>query len=179
MNRGRLLPPFPSPEFLGDLRIAETILVEVKQVQAQPVLHLALAQIVKVRLPVAILRQIFRHMRRQKNVSGVTAVQHSLRNIDSRTRYIRFLVNIDDSVDRTTVNSHSQPDARMILQLFANLERTLGRFFRTVEENQCHAIAGRHSDEFTSCFCSAKTFRTSHDFLQPLQQFNLLVHQQF
>ena len=47
MNRGRLLPPFPSPEFLGDLRIAETILVEVKQVQAQPVLHLALAQIVQ------------------------------------------------------------------------------------------------------------------------------------
>jgi hypothetical protein len=174
MNRGRLLPPFLSPEFLGDLRIAETILVEVKQVQVQPVLHLAFAQIVKVRLPVAILRQIFRHVRRQKNVSGVTAVQHSLRNIDSRTRYIRFLVNIDDSVDRTTVDSHSQPDARM-MQLFANLERTLGRFFRTVEENQCHAIAGRHSDEFTSCFCSAKTFRTSHDSIQFLEQLNLLV----
>src|SRR4029453_12111252 len=108
--------PSTSPEFLGDLWIAETILVEVKQVQAQPVLHLAFAQIVKVRLPVAILRQIFRHMRRQKNVSAATPVQHSLRNIDSRTRYIRFLVNIDDSVDRTTVNSHSQPDARMILQ---------------------------------------------------------------
>ena len=52
---GDLLPPFPSPEFPGDLRIAETILVEVKQVQAQPVLHLALAQIVQVRLPVPIL----------------------------------------------------------------------------------------------------------------------------
>ena len=179
MNRWRLLPPFPSPEFLGDLRIAETILVEVKQVEAQPVLHLALAQIVQVRLPVAILRQIFRHMRRQKNVSGVTAVQHSLRNIDSRTRYIRFLVNIDDSVDRTTVNSHSQLDARMILQFFADLKRTLSRFFRTVEENQCHTIAGRHSDEFTSCFRSAKTFSYSHDLVQLLQQFNLLVDEQF
>jgi hypothetical protein len=81
------------------LRIAETILVEIKQVQVQPVLHLALAQIVQVRLPVAILRQIFRHMRGQKNVSGVTAVQHSLRNIDSRTRYVRFFVT---SVTRLT-----------------------------------------------------------------------------
>ena len=54
----------------------------------------------------------------------------------------------------------------MILQLFANLERTLGRFFRTVEENQRHPIAGRHSDEFTSCFCSAKTFGASHDLIQ-------------
>lgn len=169
MNRGRLLPPFPSPEFLGDLRIAETILVEVKQVQAQPVLHLVLAQIVKVRLPVAILRQIFRHMRRQKNVSGVTAVQHSLRNIDSRTRYIRFLVNIDDSVDRTTVNSHPQLDARMILQLFANLERTLGRFFRTVEENQRNPITGRHPDKFTFCFGGPKTFGVSHDLVEILQ----------
>jgi hypothetical protein len=53
------------------LWIAETILVEIKQVQVQPVLDLAFAQIVQVRLPVAILRQIFRHMRRQKNVSGV------------------------------------------------------------------------------------------------------------
>jgi hypothetical protein len=44
-----------------------------------------------------------------------------------------------------------------------------------VEENQCHAIAGRHSDEFTSCFCSAKTFGASHDSIQFLEQLNLLV----
>ena len=36
--------PSSSPEFLRDLRIAETILVKVKQVQAQPVLDFALAQ---------------------------------------------------------------------------------------------------------------------------------------
>ena len=67
----------------------------------------------------------------------------------------------------------------MILQLSANLERTPGRFFRTVEENQRHPIAGRYSDEFAPCFCSAKTFGTTHDFLQLLQQFNLLVHEKF
>ncbi|KAF5407767.1 MAG: hypothetical protein Udaeo2_21300 [Candidatus Udaeobacter sp.] len=66
----------------------------------------------------------------------------------------------------------------MILQRFANLERTLGRFFRTVEENERHSIAGRHPDEFASCFRSAKTFCTPHDLLQLLQQFDLLVHKQ-
>jgi hypothetical protein len=111
-------------------------------------------------------------------VSGVTAIQHSLRNIDSRTGYVRFLVNIGDSVDRTAMNPHPQLDARMILQRFANLERTPHRFFRTVEENQRHPIASRHSDEFIPYFCGAKTFRTSYDLLQLLQQFNLLVHKQ-
>jgi len=64
------------------------------------------------------------------------------------------------------------------LQRFANLERTPGRFFRTVEENERHPIAGRHSDEFPARFRSAKTFGTPHDLLQLLQQFNLLIHEQ-
>ena len=77
------------------------------------------------------------------------------------------------------MNSHPQLDARMILQRFANLQRTLGRFFRTVEENQRHPIAGRHSDKFAPCFRSVKAFGTPHDLVQLLQQFNLLVHEQF
>jgi hypothetical protein len=77
------------------------------------------------------------------------------------------------------VNSHPQLDARMILQRLANLQRTLGRLFRTVEENERHSIAGRHPDEFAPCFRCAKAFSASHDLLQLLQQFNLLVHDQF
>jgi hypothetical protein len=57
----------------------------------------------------------------------------------------------------------------MILQCPADLERTPDRFFRTVEEGECHPITGWHSDEFASCFRSAKTFRTPHDLLQLLQ----------
>jgi hypothetical protein len=170
--------PFSSPQFFRDLWIAETILVEIKQVQVQPVFHLAVAQIVQVRLPMAVLGQIFSHVRRQKNVSGVATIHHALRNIDSRTGYVRFLIYIRDSVDRTAVNSHPQQDLRMILQGSANLESTSRRFFRTVEENERHPIAGRHSDEFPPRFRSAKAFRISHDLLQRLQQFNLLVHEQ-
>ena len=65
----------------------------------------------------------------------------------------------------------------MILQFSANLEGTPDWFFRTVEENQRHPIAGRHSDEFAPCFRSAKAFGAPHDLVQLLQQFNLLVHE--
>jgi hypothetical protein len=48
-----------------------------------------------------------------------------------------------------------------------------------VEENERHPIASRHSNEFASYFRSAKTSGAPHDLLQLLQQFNLLVHEQF
>src|SRR5437588_7145290 len=68
MNRGCLLPSFPSPEFLRNLWIAEMIFVEVEEVQAQAVLYFTLAQIVQVRLPVPVLSQVVGHMPRQKNM---------------------------------------------------------------------------------------------------------------
>ena len=147
--------------------------------QAQPVFDFAFAEIMQVRLPMPVLAQVLRHVRRQKNMLGIAAIQHSLRNINSRTGYVRFVVNIGDSIDRTTVNSHPQTDVRMILQCLADLERAPHWFFRTVEEYEHHPIAGRHSDEFAPCFRGAETFGISHDLLQPLQQFNLLVHKQF
>src|SRR5713226_9479508 len=105
-------------------------------------------------------------MLRQKNVPGIAAIHHTLRNIDTRTGYVRFLINIRDPIDGTAVNSHPQPDAWMILQCSANLERTPGRFFRTVEENERHPIAGRHPDEFTFCFGGPKTFGAPDDLIQ-------------
>jgi hypothetical protein len=110
---------------------------------------------------------------------GIATIQHSLGNIDSRTGYVCSLVNIGNSANRPAVDSHPQPDARMILQRFANLQRTLRRFFRTVEENERHPVASRHPDEFASCLRCAKTFSASHDLPQLFQQFNLLVHEQF
>jgi hypothetical protein len=55
-NRGRLFPSFSSLELLRDLWIAEILFVEVKKMQVQAMFHLALAQIVQVRLPVAVVR---------------------------------------------------------------------------------------------------------------------------
>src|SRR5207249_6785374 len=83
-NRHGFLPPSSSPlEFLRNLRIAETIFVEVKHVQAQAVLYLTLPEIMQVRLPVAVLGQVVGHMPGQKNVPRIAAIHYPLGDIDS------------------------------------------------------------------------------------------------
>src|SRR6059058_2372833 len=81
----------------------------------------------QVRPPVAVLGQVVGHMPGQKNVSRIAAIHYPLGNIDSRSRYVGFVINIPDPVDRTAVHSHPQPDTGMILQRFADLERTSHR----------------------------------------------------
>src|SRR5437773_6977760 len=86
-------------------------------------------------------------MRRQENVSCITAIKHSLRDVDSRSCKVRLVVNVLDSIDRTTVNPHPHLNVRMILQSFADLERTAHRLFRTMKKKQRHHVAHRHSIE--------------------------------
>jgi hypothetical protein len=51
-------------------------------VQAQAVLDFAFTKIMQARLPMPVLAQVLRHVRGQKNVPGIAAIQYSLRNID-------------------------------------------------------------------------------------------------
>ena len=178
-NTGRPLPSSSSLEFLRELWIAEIIFVKVKQVQVQAVLHLTLAKIVEVRLPVPVLGQIVRYMFGQKNMPGIAAIQNPLRDVDSRPCHVCFLVNIGHSINRAAVNSHPQLDVRMLLQRFADLERTSHRFFRAMEEKEGHSVSGRHSNQFPSFFSRPKTFGAPHDLIQLLEQLNLLIDQQF
>ena len=62
-------------------------------------LHFTLTQVVQARLPVPVLTQIFRHVPGQKNVPGIGAIEHPLRDIYSRSCKVCFVVNIGDSVD--------------------------------------------------------------------------------
>ncbi len=163
MNRGRLLPSFPSPEFVGDLRIAQIIFVEVKHVQAQPVLYLTLTQIMQVRPPVPVFGQVVRHMPGQQNMPGIAAIHNALGDIDSRSCYVGFVINIGDSIDRAAVNTHPQLNVRMISQGFANLQRTSHRLFRTLKKKERHPVPCRHANEFTVCFRRLETLGVSYD----------------
>jgi hypothetical protein len=138
-------------------------------------LHFTLAQIVQVRLPVPVLGQIFRYVPGQKNMPAIAAIHDALRYVDPCSRNVRLVINIGDSVDWATVNSHPHLNMRMILQAPANLERTSHRLFRTVEEKERHSVSHRHSIEFAPCFCRPKTFGASHDSIQFLEQLNLLI----
>src|SRR6266404_5589595 len=104
------------------------------------------------RPPVPGLGQIFRYMPGQKNVSGITAIKHSLRDIDSRSCKVRFVINVGDSIDRATVNPHSQPNMRIISQGSAYFQRASHRLLRTAEKKECHPVSSRHSTELSFFF---------------------------
>src|SRR5438876_6692017 len=118
-------------------------------------------------------------MRGQKNVSSIAAIQHTLCDIDSCPCHIGFVVNIGDSVDWAAVNPHPQLNARMISQSPADLECAAYRFFWALKKKERHPIPRLHSHKFTVCFRRSETFRPAHDLIQLLQQFNLLVNEQF
>src|SRR5438874_13782830 len=101
-------------------------------------------------------------MRRQENVSGITAIKHSLRDIDSRSCKVRFIINVDDSIDRATVNPHSQPNTRMILQRSANLELASHSLLRIAGKKECHPVSRRHSIELAACFGLSISFDAAH-----------------
>src|SRR6266566_4128000 len=108
-------------------------------------------------------------------MSRIAAIQHTLRDVDSRSCKVRLVVNILDSIDRTTVNAHPHLNVRMILQGFADLERTAHRLLRTSEKKERHPVSHRHSIELAACFRRSKTFGAAHDLIELLQQFNLLI----
>src|SRR5882724_4788816 len=101
----------------------------------------------------------------QENMSGITAIKNSLRDIYSRSCKVRFVVNIGDSIDRATMNSHPQLNARMILQRFADFEGTSHRLFQATVKKKRHPISHRHSIELAAFFRRSKTFGVSHDLI--------------
>ncbi len=66
-------------------RIASFVCVKIYHRHGNVMLHLAVAEIVQVWLPVAILLEICRNPFRQKNVSSVAAIHHALGHIDAAT----------------------------------------------------------------------------------------------
>src|SRR5206468_7450230 len=121
-NSGRPLPSSSSLEFVRKMWIAEIVFVEINQVEPQPVLHLTLAEIVQVRLPLPVLGQIFRYMPGQKNMPGLAAIHAALRHLHPRSLDVRLVVNIDDLIHWAAVYSHPQPDMRVPLQRSADRE---------------------------------------------------------
>ena len=48
-------------------------------------------------------------------MSGIAAIQHPLRDVESRACHVRLVVNIPDWIDWTAVHSHPQLDVRILL----------------------------------------------------------------
>ena len=85
--------------------------------------------------PARILFQIFRQMSGKKNVAGVTAIHHPMRDVDARAGKIGLFVQITDFIDRSAVDAHPHMKLRMILKHLADLNRAHHRCFRIGTKN--------------------------------------------
>src|SRR5438552_18196143 len=107
-------------------------------------------------------------------MTGITTIHHTLRDVDSGTRYIRASTYVHHAADRSAVNSHPQLQLRMFACSAADLQRAFHRRFRSVVKNQRHAVTCRDADETAFCLRSAEMFALAHDLIEQLEQSPLL-----
>jgi hypothetical protein len=97
-NSSARSPPRLGAMFLENLEapwnlgISNSVAVKINHVNADAVFHFALAKIVKEGSPARVLFQIVGHVFRQKDVSRVAAIHHSLGDVDSSTGNICLLI---------------------------------------------------------------------------------------
>src|SRR5207248_976118 len=98
------------------------------------------------RPPTGVMLKIFSHMFGEQNVSRITAIHDTLRDVDACPRNICFFVDVGDFTYRSAVNSHSNREwQRSASQRLADLQCALRRRFRTVSEDQGHSVSCRYS----------------------------------
>src|SRR5438046_9705914 len=127
--------------------------------------YFTLAKFMQVRLPVRVFLQIFSHLLRQQNVSGVAAVHDPLRDIDAGASHVRFSGCVDDSADWSTVYAHSQLNFRMFLESAAYFQRAFNRRFRAMIKNQRDAVARWDFDQAPGRFRSLEFIGTSDNLV--------------
>ena len=141
-------------------------------------LDFAVAKIMQMGTPLAILFKVVSHMLGQKNVSGVSAIHHSLRQIDSSARYIRTIVHVGNTAHRSAVDSHAHPQLRVAPQCLADLQRTGNRCVRRGRKNQRHPIAGGQARQLTSSVGCAERISFSNNLVERMRIIALLIDQE-
>ena len=85
--------------------------------------HFTFTKVMEARLPPTILLQIFRCAAGEKDVTGISAIHHALRHINSSAGHIRAVIHIADRIDRSAMHTHPQLNLRVSLQCLANFKR--------------------------------------------------------
>ncbi len=131
--------------------------------ETQAVFHFAFAEILQVRLPVAIVAQVVGDVLGEENVARIAAVEDTLRNIDSGAGHIDPIIHVSDLIHRAAMNPHAHRNFWSTSQCFGDFERATHRLFEAFEKEQCHAIASRETNQFVLRFSSPKTISRTDD----------------
>src|SRR6266496_2004377 len=107
--------------------ITDDIGIEIHHGDNNTVFHFEIAQLVQIRLPTAVLREIVRHAFANENVTGITAIHYALRDVDAGAGDILTLVHIRHVMHRPAVNAHPHGQTRLCTQPLTDLKRTFHR----------------------------------------------------
>src|SRR6266550_4668884 len=129
----------------------------------------------QVPLPVAVLFQIFSHVLGNEDVTGVTAIHHSLRDVDSGPGNVGTTTYVHHTAHRSTMDSHSQLELGVFPRCATDLQGAVYRGFWSVVEHQRHSISSRHGNEPAICFGRAKMFGFAHNPIKEFEQSSLFV----
>src|SRR5690242_5843602 len=95
-------------------------------------------------------------MLRKQNVTGISAIHYSLRDVDSCSGNGCSIVDVGHHIKRPTVNTHPELQLWMTLECLSDLQRTLCRCFRAVTKDQRHAVAAWQCNQVLLLFCAAE-----------------------
>ncbi len=117
----------------------------------------------------AVLFQVLGHMFRDQDMPGVTTIHHSLRDIDTCSGNVGATTYVHHAADRSAVHPHPQLELPVFPRGTTDLQRAFNRRFRSVVENQRHAVSSWYRDEPPICLRGAEMFRFANDPIQQLQ----------
>src|SRR5207237_847228 len=128
-------------KLLGKLRVADFAVVKISNGDAHPMFHFARAKIVQEWSPLLVFFEVFGDVFGKQNVTGIAAIHHTLRNIDSRSGNVRSIVEVSNHIDWAAMDSHPQSQLWILLHRARDLEGALCRRFGAIAKNQRDAVA--------------------------------------
>src|SRR5690349_9589448 len=128
--------------------------------------------------PLWIVFEVVRYMFGKENVSGIAAIHHPLRDVDSSAGNVRLLVEISDFINGSAMNAHPDFQFRMTLKRLADFQSAEHRRLGAVAKDQSATIARREAEQFAFCFGLFELLGAANNLSKRLQLVALLRDQQ-
>ena len=78
------------------------------------VFHFHLAQVTQMRAPSSVLLQILRDSFRKQDMTGITTIHQSLRDVDADSSRVDATVNVHDFAHRAAMHAHADRQIGMM-----------------------------------------------------------------
>lgn len=136
------------------------------------------AQVMQIAAPLTRVREIFGNTLGNKNMTRITAIHHSLCNVNSSACNVSSAVYVPNFINWPTVNPHSKLHPRMLFKLFTDLDCAPDRRFGAIEEYQSHSIASWQTNQFIRRVRSPNLIGIQNDFRKVLKLLALLIQEE-